>query len=116
MEIRERQLERVVILDVEGRLVLGVEDRLKDKVNSLLLQRRQEILLNLRDVSQLDTSGLAAITSIRGAVERHGGRIKLLDLPKRVHDLLVVTRLITLFEVFESEQEAVNSFGEQAAV
>jgi anti-sigma B factor antagonist len=109
-------MEHVVILDVEGRLELGVEDRLKDKVNSLLLQHHRGILLNLKDVSRVDTSGLAALTAVRSAAERHGGTIKLLNLPARVQQLLVVTKLLTLFDVFESEHEAIDSFDERAAV
>ena len=89
---------------------MGVENGLKDKVNSLFLQGHRDILLNFKDVSQLDTSGLSAITAVRGAAETHGGTIKLLNLPTRVHDLLVITKLITLFDVFESEEDAVSSF------
>lgn len=113
MEIRQRQLGSVVCLDVEGRLVLGVEQGLKDKVNSLLLEGHRDILLNFKDVSQLDTTGLAAITAVRCAAERHRGTIKLLNLPMRVHSLLVITKLITLFDVFESEEDALSSFGQQ---
>ena len=110
MEIRQRQVSSVVCLDVDGRLVIGVEDRLKDTVNSLFLQGHRDILVNLKGVLQIDTTGLAAITAIRSAAERHRGTIKLLNLPQRVHDLLVITKLITLFDVFESEADALRSF------
>ena len=110
MEIQQRQSGSVAFVDVDGRLVLGFEDRLKDCVNSLLFQGHRNIVLNLRGVTQVDTSGLATITSVRGTAEKHAGRIKLLNLPKRVHDLLIITRLITLFEVFDSEENAVRSF------
>jgi anti-sigma B factor antagonist len=116
MQIRQRQLGTVVCLDVGGRLVVGVEDGLKDKVNSLFLQGRRHILLNLKDVSQVDTSGLAALSAVRAAAERHGGTIKLLKLPLRIHDLLVITKLITLFDVFESEGDALRSFSQHAGV
>jgi anti-sigma B factor antagonist len=117
MEIRERQIGTIVCLDVDGRLVVGVEDGLlKDKVNSLLLEGQRQILLNFKNVAQVDTLGLAAITAVRAAAERYGGTIKLLNLPARVRDLLVITKLITLFEVFESEPDAVRSFGQQTAV
>ena len=114
MEIRQRQLGNVVCLDVDGKIVLGVEDVLKDKVNSLFLQGHRDILLNLKDVSQVDSCGLAAITAVKGAAERHRGTIKLLNLPSRVHALLVITKLITLFDVFESEADALASFCQQA--
>src|SRR5262249_28103876 len=110
MEIRERQFGHVVCIDVEGRLVLDMEDRLKDKVNSLLFQGQRDIILNLKDVSQIDTTGLAALTAVRRAADGNRGTIKLLNLPPRIYDLLVLTRLITLFEVFDSEAEAVSSF------
>jgi anti-sigma B factor antagonist len=79
-------------------------------VNSLFLQDHRDIRVNLKGVLQIDTTGLAAITAIRSASERHRGTIKLLNLPPRVHDLLVITKLITLFDVFESEADAVRSF------
>lgn len=114
MEIRQRQLGNVVCLDVEGRIILGVEDVLRDKVDSLFVQGHRDVLLNLRDVSQVDSCGLAALTAVKGAAERHRGTIKLLNLPSRVHALLVITRLITLFDVFESEADALSSFHQQA--
>ena len=81
-------------------------------MNSLLLEGHRDILLNFKEVSQLDTTGLAAITAVRCAAERHRGTIKLLNLPTRVHNLLVITKLITLFDVFESEEDALSSFGQ----
>jgi anti-sigma B factor antagonist len=116
MEIRQRLLGSVVCVDVNGRLVVGVENGLKDKVNSLFLQGHRDILLNFKDVSQIDTSGLAAITAVRCAAKMHGGTIKLLNLPPRVHNLLVITKLITMFDVFESEGDAVRSFPQAADV
>ena len=114
MEIRERAVGKVVCLDVEGRLVVPIEDgRLADRVNSLLLEGHRHILLNLKEVSQIDTTGLASLTAVRRAAERAGAAIKLVNLPPRIHDLLVITRLITLFEVFDSEADAAGSFGLQ---
>ena len=114
MEIRQRQLGNVIGLDVAGRMVMGAVDRLNDEVNRLFREGRRDILLNLADVSQVDTTGLAAIIAVRMAAERQGRNIKLLNLPKRVYSLLVVTKLITLFEVFESEGDALRSFGQPA--
>jgi anti-sigma B factor antagonist len=79
-------------------------------VNSLFLEGHRQILLNLKDVSQIDTTGIAAITHVRAAAERHRGTMKLLNLPRRIHDLLVITKLITFFEVFESEEDARATF------
>jgi anti-sigma B factor antagonist len=117
MELRERHIGAAVCLDVEDRLVvMTVEDgRLIDRVNSLLLHGHRQILLNLKEVSQIDTTGLATITALRRAAEREGAVIKLVNLPPRIHNLLVITKLITLFDVFDSEAEAARSFDEQRA-
>jgi len=114
MEIRQRDFADLVCLDVEGRLVLPYEDgRLADRVNSLLLQGHRQIVLNLAGVSQIDTTGLASLTSVRQAAARAGAAIKLANLPPRVHNLLVITRLITLFEVLDAEAGATGGFRSQ---
>jgi anti-sigma B factor antagonist len=111
MEIRERSLGSVVCLDLQGRLVTTFEDdRLTDKVNSLLFEGRRNILLNLEEVSGIDTSGLSGLITIRRAARQSGGQIKLLNLPSRIFDLLVVTKLITLFDIVESEADAIRAF------
>jgi len=106
MKISQRQVGSIVCLDVEGRLVTGMEDALKNQVNRLFVEGHRAILLNLGNVSQIDTSGLTAFIAVRGTAEKYGGTISLLHLPRRVHDLLVVTKLITLFNVFDSERDA----------
>jgi anti-sigma B factor antagonist len=117
MEIRERFLGSVVCLDVQGRLVVTNDnERLKEKVICLLFENHKKIILNFEEVSQVDTSGLSALISVSLAVERGGGEIKLLNLPPRIYDLLVLTRLITLFEVVDSEADAVRAFSEEADV
>jgi len=116
MKIRTRHLGSVVCLDVQGRLVATDEDdRLKEKVSHLLFENHRKIVLNLEEVSQVDTTGLSALVAIRHVVDRSAGQIKLLNLPPRVHDLLVVTRLITLFEVVDSEADAVGAFSVEGA-
>lgn len=111
MDIRTRDLGTVVCLDLRGRLVATDEDdRLRDKVSRLLFDHRRNILLNLEEVSLIDTSGLSAMVAVRQAADRSGGQIKLLNLPSRVHDLLVMTKLITLFDVADSEADAVRAF------
>ena len=115
MEIRERSIGSVVCLDLQGRLVTTFDDgRLTDKVNSLLFEGRRHILLNLEDVSGIDTSGLSSLIAIRRATDEIGGRIKLLNLPSRILDLLVVTKLITLFDIVESEADAIRAFSVDA--
>jgi anti-sigma B factor antagonist len=108
MEIRERHVGPTVVLDLSGHLV--GDSLLKDKVNSLVFQGRRQILLNLADVSYVDSSGLGELIAAHTAVARPGGQIKLLNLTKRVHDLLAITKLVTIFESYDLEAEALKSF------
>jgi anti-sigma B factor antagonist len=106
MEIRQRLVGSLVCLDLQGRLISVDDDSvLKDKVNSLLFQGHRTILLNLEGVTHVDTLGLSALIGIGHAVNRSGGSVKLLKLPARVQSLLVVTRLITVFDVIDSEAD-----------
>jgi anti-sigma B factor antagonist len=111
MEIEERANGGVMILDLKGKLTIGEGDELlKDKVNSLIQQGHQKLLLNLEGVPYVDSAGLGEIVRTYTTVSRQGGKLKLLNLTKRIEDLLAITKLLTVFETFESEQEAVKSF------
>ncbi len=111
MEIEERANAGVMILDLKGKLTIGEGDELlKDKVNSLIQQGHQKLLLNLEGVPYVDSAGLGEIVRTYTTVSRQGGKLKLLNLTKRIEDLLAITKLLTVFETFESEQEAVKSF------
>lgn len=111
MKIQERTVGHVVVLDMAGRLVAGdSQGRLKDKINSLTLQGRVQILLNLGEVSYIDSTGLGELVSSHSTVTRHRGQIKLLNLTKKVQDLMAICRLSTVFETFESEAEALATF------
>ncbi len=111
MEIEERTNGGVMILDLKGKLTIGEGDELlKDKVNSLIQQGHQKLLLNLEGVPYVDSAGLGEIVRTYTTVSRQGGKLKLLNLTKRIEDLLAITKLLTVFETFESEQEAVQSF------
>lgn len=111
MEIGERANGGVMILDLKGKLTIGEGDELlKDKVNSLIQQGHQKLLLNLEGVPYVDSAGLGEIVRTYTTVSRQGGKLKLLNLTKRIKDLLAITKLLTVFETFESEQEAVKSF------
>ena len=107
--MQERLIGSVVVLDISGKSVLGV-GLLKDKIHSLVFQGRREILLNLGAVSYVDSSGLGELVAAFTTVARAGGQIKLLNLTKRVHDLLAITKLVTVFETFDQEAAAVESF------
>ena len=117
MQIVERTAGDVLILDVKGRITLGEGDELlKDKVNSLLNQGQKKIILNLAEVPYIDSAGLGEIVRTYTTVSRQGGHLKLLSLTKRITDLLSITKLLTVFETFDSENEAVQSFSASAKV
>ena len=111
MEIEERVVNSVTILDLKGKLILGEGDELlRDKVNSLVHQGRKNILLNLEGVPYIDSAGLGEVVRTYTTVSRQGGRLKLLHLTKRIQDLLSITKLLTVFETYDSEPEALKSF------
>jgi len=115
MEIEERTTGDVVVLDIKGRVQLGEGDEmLKDKVNSLLNQGRKKIVLNLAEVPYIDSAGLGEVVRTFTTVSRQGGQLKLLNLTKRITDLLAITKLLTVFDTYDSEQDAVQSFSASA--
>jgi anti-sigma B factor antagonist len=117
MQIDERTIGDVLVLDIKGRITLGEGDELlKDKVNSLLNQGNKKIVLNLAEVPYVDSAGLGEIVRTYTTVSRQGGSLKLLNLTKRITDLLAITKLLTVFEVYESETDAVQSFSASAKV
>lgn len=117
MQIEERAVGDVTVLDLKGRVTLGEGDELlKDKVNSLINQGRRKLVLNLAEVPYIDSAGLGEIVRTYTTVSRQGGSLKLLSLTKRITDLLSITKLLTVFETFESEEDAVRSFSASAKV
>jgi anti-sigma B factor antagonist len=117
MQIEERTVGDVVVLDLKGKITLGEGDELlKDKVNSLVNQGHRKIVLNLADVPYIDSAGLGEVVRTYTTVSRQGGSLKLLNLTKRITDLLSITKLLTVFETFDSENEAVRSFSASAKV
>jgi len=112
MQIAERLVGDVMILDISGKMTLGEGDELlRDKVNSLLHQGHKKLVLNLEGVPYIDSAGLGEIVRTYTSVSRQGGKLKLLNLTKRIQDLLSITKLLTVFETYDSEQEALKSFG-----
>jgi len=111
MQIEERRAGPVVILDAKGKLTLGDGDvLLKDKIHSLVQQGHKQVILNLGDVPYVDSAGIGEIVGSYTTLSRVGGTLRLLNLTKRIHDLLAITKLLTVFETFTSEDEAVRSF------
>ena len=117
MQIEERTVGDVMVLDVKGKVTLGEGDEmLKDKVNSLVNQGRKKIVLNLAEVPYIDSAGLGEIVRTYTTVSRQGGSLKLLNLTKRITDLLSITKLLTVFETYDSESDAIRSFSASAKV
>jgi anti-sigma B factor antagonist len=111
MQIEQRAIGSVMILDLKGKITLGEGDEaLKDKINSLILQGHKKMLLNLADVPYIDSAGLGEIVRTYTTVSRQGGQLKLVNLTKRITDLLMITKLLTVFETFDNEQEALKSY------
>ena len=111
MQIAERVVANVTILDLKGKITLGEGDEvLKEKINTLIQQDRKKLLLNLADVPYIDSAGLGEIVRTYTTVSRQGGQLKLLNLTKRITDLLSITKLLTVFDTFDAEQEALDSF------
>jgi len=111
LEIAERQVGKVTVLDLTGNLTIDQDaQRLKDKINSLIQQERLAVVLNLGEVTYIDSGGLGQLVASYGSLSKTTGGLKLLNVNKRNHDLLSITRLVTIFDTFDSEDEAVKSF------
>ena len=111
MQIDERVVDDVTILELKGKMTLGEGDELlKDKINSLASQGHKELVLNLEAVPYIDSAGLGEIVRTYTSISRQGGKLKLLNVSKRIYDLLVITKLVTIFDSYEDEAEAVRSF------
>ena len=101
----------VAVIDMVGKLTLSEGDELlRDKVNSLIQQDQKKIVLNLAEVPYIDSAGLGEIVRTYTTVSKNGGSLKLLNLTKRIQDLLAITKLLTVFEVYDSEADALKSF------
>ncbi len=116
MHIAHRKAGDVVIVDVSGKITLGDggDVALKETVRDLVSQGQKKLLLNLGDVSYVDSAGLGEIVQSYATVNKNGGRLKLLNVTKRIKDLLSITKLLTVFETYDSEAEAVASFSAPA--
>ena len=111
MQIEERIVGEVTILDLKGKITLGEGDEvLRDRISGLLGQNRKKLLLNLAEVPYIDSAGLGEVVRTYTTVSRQGGQLKLVNLTKRITDLLMLTKLLTVFETFEVEQDALASF------
>ncbi len=110
-KLSPRQVGDVAVVDVSGRITLGEgSSNLREGIRELLSKGNRKILLNLGEVSYIDSSGIGELVSGYTSVANQGGKLKLLNLTKRVRDLLQITKLYTVFEVYDDEASAVRSF------
>ena len=110
-----RTVDGILVIDCSGKLIFGEESASLRETVKKLLTHSPRVVLNLRDVSQVDSGGLGTLVSLFTSARNAGGAIKLARLTQRVGDLLQVTKLVTIFEVFDDEEKAAKSFARDAA-
>ena len=115
LNITQRRVGDVVILDLDGKIALGETNRsLHESLRQLGESDDKNVLINLANVTGIDSSGLGELVAGFASVERGGGSLKLLNLSPRITELMTITKLFTVFDVFENEADAVASFGKAA--
>ena len=111
MPISERQVGEVTVIDLSGKLASSEESGiLKEKVTSVFFQGRKQVLINLNGLSYIDSSGLGELVSCLATARRNNGEVKLSNLGKRVQDLMIMTKLLNVFDVHDSEPSALTAF------
>ncbi len=112
-----REAGNVYVVDLSGRITLGeASGLLRETIKDLMSGDKKNILLNLADVSYIDSSGLGELVGGFATVSNRGGKLKLVNVQKRVHELMQVTKLYTVFEIFPDEPSAIRSFQKAATV
>ena len=111
LNIRERQAGDVTILDLDGKITIGEGSvALRDTIKRLIQEGKKKVLLNLSGVGYVDSSGIGELVSSFTTIRREGGQLKLLNLTQKIQDLLAITKLLTVFDTFDDEAEALNSY------
>jgi anti-sigma B factor antagonist len=111
MNVNTRKRDGVTILDLKGKITIGSGDvALRNAVQEILNSGATNVLINMRDVTTIDSSGIGELVSSYTTATNRGVKLKLFNLPEKVSDILTITQLITVFDVFDSEDEAVRSF------
>lgn len=111
LEIQQREREGIVILDLKGRITSGPEaGSFRETASAIASRAEPNLILNMAHVDYVDSTGLGAMVMIATSIKRAGGKVKLLNMNKRNIELLVMTKLATIFEIFNDEQDAINSF------
>jgi anti-sigma B factor antagonist len=116
MNVNERKLNDITVLDLDGNFVLGVEKPFRHSVAAYIDAGGRKLIVNMANVSYMDSSGLGELVSCYTQMKRVSGRMKLLNINNRLHQLLVITKLITVFETFDSESVAIASFAPDIGV
>ena len=111
LKLNTRQVNDIIVIDLSGRVTMGeacaaIRDEIRDEIG----QGNRKILLNLADVSYIDSAGLGELTAAYTTDRNRGGQLKLLNLTKRVQDLMQITKLYTIFDVYDDEKKAIGSF------
>jgi anti-sigma B factor antagonist len=115
LNINSREKEGVIILELSGRVVSGEEcESFRQKVKELLASRRMSILLNLGEVTRIDSTGIGALVESVILSAKEGGRLKLFNVPRLIRNILSTHRLLQAFDIYETEEEAVASFAAEA--
>ena len=116
LDIKKRQAGNVTVLDLDGDLRIGESGvTFRKTIHRLVEEGQRKILLNLAGVAHVDSSGLGELIASRATLDKSGGQIKLLHLTERVRELMTITKLLTVFDVYESEAEAFDSFESPAS-
>jgi len=115
MKATLRQVDSIIVIDMSGRITLGEGcTQLRELVREQLGKGKKELLLNLADITYIDSSGIGELVSAFTTVSNQGGQLKLLNLTKKVHDLLQITKLYTVFDIHDDEAKAIGTFAKAA--
>jgi len=111
LDIQQREHENIVLLDLKGRITVGPEaSSLRERVAVLNAAGTRNVVLNLKGVDYIDSTGLGALVMVATSLRKSQGNVKLVNLSRRTIELLIMTKLATIFEIFSDEQDAINSF------
>ena len=111
MKIATHQVDGITVLDLSGRITLGEGSvQLRDAVRDLVSKGQKNIVLNLGDVSYMDSSGVGELVTAFTTVKNQGGELKLVNLTKKIEDLMTITKLVTVFDIHEDEAKAIAAF------
>lgn len=109
--ISNREVQGIVIVDLAGKIAIGeTNQQLHEAIRNLVQEGRSKVIINLANVSMIDSSGLGELVGGFATIEKNGGAMKLANIPARVNELMIITKLYTVFEIFENEADAIASF------